>query len=159
MKRILFFCHGNICRSPIAEYYFRHLVKEAGLESKFEVVSAATSSEEIGNPVYPNSRRLLNSHGIDCSGHKAHRITPRDYEHYDMLIGMDQENLYTLKYIIKDDPEKKVSLLLDHTTEEDKSHHNRDIEDPWYTRDFDTAWEDITTGCDALFKKLIKELK
>lgn len=159
MKRILFFCHGNICRSPIAEYYFRHLVKEAGLESKFEVVSAATSSEEIGNPVYPNSRRLLNSHGIDCSGHKAHRITPRDYEYFDMLIGMDQENLYTLKYIIKDDPEKKVSLLLDHTTEEDKSHHNRDIEDPWYTRDFDTAWEDITTGCDALFKKLIKELK
>lgn len=159
MKRILFFCHGNICRSPIAEYYFRYLVKEAGLESKFEVVSAATSSEEIGNPVYPNSRRLLNSHGIDCSGHKAHRITPRDYEYFDMLIGMDQENLYTLKYIIKDDPEKKVSLLLDHTTEEDKSHHNRDIEDPWYTRDFDTAWEDITTGCDALFKKLIKELK
>lgn len=158
MKRILFFCHGNICRSPIAEYYFRHLVKEAGLESKFEVVSAATSSEEIGNPVYPNSRRLLNSHGIDCSGHKAHRITPRDYEYFDMLIGMDQENLYTLKYIIKDDPKKKVSLLLDHTTEEDKSHHNRDIEDPWYTRDFDTAWEDITTGCDALFKKLINEL-
>ncbi|MCQ2279098.1 MAG: low molecular weight phosphotyrosine protein phosphatase [Bacteroidales bacterium] len=158
MKRILFFCHGNICRSPIAEYYFRHLVKEAGLESKFEVVSAATSSEEIGNPVYPNSRRLLNSHGIDCSGHKAHRITPRDYEYFDMLIGMDQENLYTLKYIIKDDPEKKVSLLLNHTPQEDRRHHNRDIEDPWYTRDFDTAWEDITTGCDALFKKLIKEL-
>ncbi len=153
-KRILFVCHGNICRSPMAEFIFKRLVRRAGLEEEFEVASAATSSEEVGNPVYPLAKRTLAEHGIGCPGKTARQLTPDDYGRYDMLIGMDGQNLTNMKILFGGDPEEKLSLLLDHTPESDTKHHGRDVSDPWYTRKFNIAWDDINTGCTALFEKL-----
>lgn len=149
MIKILFVCHGNICRSPMAEFIMKDLVKKAHKEDMFEIASAATSSEELGNPVYPPARRKLAEHGISCSGKTARQIRRSDYDHYDMIIAMDQMNLRNMKRIFGDDPNGKLSLLLDHTD------HPADIADPWYTDDFDTAWNDIERGCKALLKKLI----
>ena len=148
MKRILFVCHGNICRSPMAEFIMKKLVRQAGREDDFEIASAATSTEELGNPVYPMARQELAKHGIGCPGHQARQLTMDDYRRYDMIIGMDSENKQNIMRIIGDDPDNKLSLLLDHTD------HPRDIADPWYTRDFRTAWNDIYNGCAALFDKL-----
>lgn len=153
-KRILFVCHGNICRSPMAEFVFKRLVRRAGLEESFEVASAATSDEEVGNPVYPLAKRTLAEHGIGCPGKTARQLTPADYAHYDMLIGMDSQNLANMKLLFGGDPDGKLSLLLDHTPESDTKHHRRDVSDPWYTRKFNIAWDDINTGCTALFEKL-----
>ena len=153
-KRILFVCHGNICRSPMAEFIFKRLVRRAGLEEEFEVASAATSAEEVGNPVYPLAKRTLAEHGIGCPGKTARQLTPEDYGRYDMLIGMDGQNLTNMKILFGGDPEEKLSLLLDHTPESDTKHHGRDVSDPWYTRKFNIAWDDINTGCTALFEKL-----
>ena len=153
-KRILFVCHGNICRSPMAEFIFKRLVRRAGLEEEFEVASAATSAEEVGNPVYPLAKRTLAEHGIGCPGKTARQLTPDDYGRYDMLIGMDGQNLTNMKILFGGDPEEKLSLLLDHTPESDTKHHGRDVSDPWYTRKFNIAWDDINTGCTALFEKL-----
>ena len=152
MKRILFVCHGNICRSPMAEFIFKKLVRTAELEESFLVASAATSDEEIGNPVYPMARQELAKHGIGSTGKKAVRLTAEDYNQYDMIIGMENANLENIKQIIGDDPEGKVSLLMDHT---DNPH---DIADPWYTRDFTSAWKDIHAGCTALFDKLVQDV-
>ena len=146
MTKILFVCHGNICRSPMAEYVMKDLVKKAGLKEKIEIASAATSYEEQGSPAYPPVRRLLSRHGIDCSAHRARRLTPDDINKYDMLIGMDSANLRNMQRMYGNSP--KISLLLDHTD------HPRAVDDPWYSGDFEQTWQDINAGCKALLNKL-----
>ena len=148
MIKVLFICHGNICRSPMAEFVMKKLVKEAGRESEYEIASAATSREEIGNSVYPPVRRLLASHGIDCTGKTARQLEKRDYEHYDLLIGMDSANLRNMQRICGGDPEGKICLLMDYTGQP------RDVADPWYTGDFETTWRDVQAGCRALLTQL-----
>ena len=132
----------------MAEFIMKKLVRTEGLEEFFEVASAATSDEELGNPVYPMARQELAKHGIGCPGHAARRLEAADYSRYDMIIGMDSKNLENVMNILGGDPEGKVSLLMDHTG------HPKDIADPWYTRKFDAAWRDIYAGCTALFEKL-----
>lgn len=148
MIKILFVCHGNICRSPMAEFVMKDLVKKAGRGGEFDIASAATSSEEIGNPVYPQARRKLAEHGLACDGKRARQFTARDYSHYDLIIGMDSANIRSLRRASGGDPEGKVRLLLSYTP------HPRDVADPWYTGDFDAAWNDIYTGCQALLNSL-----
>ena len=148
MVKILFVCHGNICRSPMAEFVMKDLVKKAGRDGEFDIASAATSSEEIGNPVYPQARRKLAEHGLACDGKRARQFTARDYSHYDLIIGMDSANIRSLRRASGGDPEGKVRLLLSYTP------HPRDVADPWYTGDFDAAWNDIYTGCQALLNSL-----
>ncbi len=155
MKKILFICHGNICRSVTAEFVMRDLVMKAGVANRVKIDSAATSTEEIGNPIYPMAQRTLQAHGIMGARHAARQVTRADYKNFDMLVLMDEENLRGIRRIIPDDPEGKISLLLDHTDPSDTSHHNRDVADPWYTRNFDQAWEDITIGCQALLQKIL----
>ena len=146
MKRVLFVCHGNICRSPMAEFVFKDLVRRAGREGDFEIASAATSSEELGNPVYPPARRELAAHGLSCEGKTARRIEREDYGRWDFVVGMDEENRRNLLRLFGGDPENKVSLLLDWT-----DGPSRDVADPWYTRDFAATWCDVVAGCRALF--------
>lgn len=153
MKKILFVCHGNICRSPTAEFIMKKLVKEAGYEKDFYIESAATSSEEIGNPVYPPARRMLMAHGIDCSAKRARQIRKRDYEDFDLIVGMDYANKRNLLYFYDSDPKKKISLLMDYTPE------GGEVSDPWYSGDFDTAWNDIERGCKGLLTELFKAEK
>lgn len=148
MVKILFICHGNICRSPMAEFVMKDLVKQAGLAERFEIASAATSTEEIGNAVYPPARRELQKHGISCTGKTARQITKRDYDYYDYLIAMDQNNLRNMRPFFGTDPEGKISLLLDHAG------IHRDVADPWYTGDFTATWNDVQTGCQALLEEL-----
>ncbi|MDO5136030.1 MAG: low molecular weight protein-tyrosine-phosphatase [Eubacteriales bacterium] len=147
MIKILFVCHGNICRSPIAEFVFKDMLEKRGLEKEFFVASAATSSEEIwngvGNPVYPPAREELAKHGISCKGKRAVQLTREDYEKYDYLLGMDQWNLRNMKRILKREQGEKVRLLLDYSS------HPRDIADPWYTGDFARTYADIVEGCEA----------
>ncbi|MBR1799560.1 MAG: low molecular weight phosphotyrosine protein phosphatase [Bacteroidales bacterium] len=149
MTRLLFICHGNICRSPLAEYIMRSKLEAAGVADRFEVVSAATSMEEIGNPVYPPVRRLLATRGIDCSEKKARRVLAADYDRYDFIIGMDMANIRNLNRLFDGDPKGKVKLLMEYAGE------HCDVADPWYTRDFDTALRDIERGCDALLTHLL----
>ena len=144
MTRILFVCHGNICRSPMAEFVMKDLVKKAGVEREFSIASAATSTEEIGCPVYPPARRKLAEHGIGCAGHAARQLTAADYDHWDYLVGMDVANLRNMRRICGGDPEGKISLLLDWA---DRS---GDVADPWYTGDFDATWRDVLAGCSGL---------
>ena len=151
MTKVLFICHGNICRSPMAEFVMKDLVQKAGLESQFHIESAATSREEIGNPVYPSARRKLAEHGISCEDHAARQLTNQDYEEYDLLIGMDQANLRNMYRICGGDFSGKMSLLMEHTD------HPGDIADPWYTGDFETTWRDVLAGCRGLLKELTKE--
>lgn len=146
MTKILFICHGNICRSPMAEYVMKDLVKKAGLESGFIIASAATSTEEIGNPVYPPASRKLAEHGILCDGHHARQLTARDYDEYDLLIGMDQANLRNMHRICGGDPAGKMHLLLDFTD------RPGDVADPWYTDDFEATWRDVLDGCKGLLE-------
>lgn len=148
MIKILFVCHGNICRSPMAEFVMKDLVKKAGRDGEFDIASAATSSEETGNPVYPQARRKLAEHGLACDGKRARQFTAHDYGQYDLIIGMDSANIRALRRAIGGDPEGKVRLLLSYTP------HPRDVADPWYTGDFDAAWNDIYTGCQALLNSL-----
>lgn len=133
MIKILFVCHGNICRSPMAEFIMKDLVRKAGLTEQFEISSVATSAEELGNPVYPMARRKLAEHGIDCSGKTARQLKNRDYEKYDLLIGMDHANIRNMYRICGGDFADKIHLLMDYTA------HPGEVADPWYTRDFDTA--------------------
>ena len=151
MIKILFVCHGNICRSPMAEFVMKDLVKKAGLESQFRIESAATSREEIGNPVYPPARRKLKEHGISCEGHAARQLTNQDYEEYDLLIGMDQANLRSMYNICGGDFSDKMSLLMEHTD------HSGDVADPWYTGDFEATWQDVLAGCQGLLKEIEHE--
>jgi len=150
--RILFVCHGNICRSPMAEFVMKHLVEQAGLSDRFEIASAATSTEEIGNPVYPPARQKLAEHGIGCEGKRARVMTRDDFRNYDYIVVMDHENLQGLRWLFGKDKDQKVSLLLDHT--------NRpgDVADPWYTRDFEATWRDVLEGCEGLLEEIIRRL-
>ena len=144
MVRILFVCHGNICRSPMAEFVMKEIVRKAGLEDAFYIESAATSTEEIGNDVYPPARRKLAEHDISCKGKTARQMTRRDYERYDLLVGMDSWNIRNMKVICGGDPDGKIRQLLDFT--------NRpgDVADPWYTGDFEATWRDVSEGCQCL---------
>ena len=144
MKKILFICHGNICRSPMAEFVMKDLVQKAGLASQFHIESAATSREEIGNPVYPPARRKLAEHGISCAGHAARQLTRQDYADYDFLVAMDSANLRDMHRICGGDPDGKISLLLDHTA------RPGNVADPWYTGDFQATWLDVLAGCQCL---------
>lgn len=152
MKKILFVCHGNICRSPMAEYVMKDLVKKAGLEAEFQIASAATSREEIGNPVYPPARRKLAEHGIPCDGHAARQLRNRDYEEYDLLIGMDKANLRNMYRICGGDFSDKMYLLMEYA-----GHPEQEVADPWYTGDFDTTWRDVLVGCQGLLDDLLKK--
>ena len=148
MVKILFVCHGNICRSPMAEFVMKDLVKKAGLEKQFEIASAATSCEEIGNPVYPPARRKLQEHGISCAGKTARRMDKRDSAYFDLLIGMDRYNLRNMERMLGPDHQDKIHLLLSFAG------LNRDIADPWYTGNFDETYDDVLTGCTALLRCL-----
>ena len=149
MTKILFLCHGNICRSPMAQFVFQHMINEAGLSDWFEIDSAATSREEIGNGPHRGTVRKLQEVGIPILPHRARQVTKQDYDYYDLLIIMDKENLWGIRRIIHDDPADKIHMLLEYAGE------NRDVADPWYTGDFDTTYDDIVRGCKALFEKLI----
>lgn len=142
MIRVLFVCHGNICRSPMAEYIFRDMVRKAGLAAEFEVGSAAVSREEIGEPVYPPARRELRKHGIGCEGHRARQVTMADYLHFDRIYYMDSSNARHLERMLPKNPDKIRPLL------------TRDVADPWYTGDFARTWADITEGCQAILEEL-----
>ncbi|MBE6995652.1 MAG: low molecular weight phosphotyrosine protein phosphatase [Ruminococcaceae bacterium] len=151
MVKILFVCHGNICRSPMAEFVMKDLVEKAGLEDAFEIASAATSGEEIGCGVYPPARRKLAEHGIRCDGKTARRLTAADYDRWDYLIGMDNANLNNMRRLFGGDPEGKLSLLLDWTARPGQ------VADPWYTGDFDATWRDVHTGCRGLLERIRAE--
>ena len=129
----------------MAEFVMKDIVRRDGREAEFEIASAATSTEEIANPVYPPVRRLLAEHGLSCSGKTARQITREDYDYYDLIICMDHNNLRNLRYIIPSDPKGKIRLFLP-----------RDVADPWYTRDFEATWDDVTEGCEDLYRELIK---
>ncbi len=144
MTKLLFVCHGNICRSPMAEFVMKDMVDKAGLTGQFLIESAATSTEELGSPVYPPARRKLTEHGIDCAGKVARQLLNDDYEKYDLIIGMDAENLRGMYHICGGDYDEKMHLLLDFTD------HPRDVADPWYTDDFDATWRGVTEGCRGL---------
>ncbi len=148
MKKILFVCHGNICRSPMAEFVMKRLVSDAGLSDEFEIASAATSTEELGNPVYPPARRKLAEHGIGCEGKTARQLTRSDYQHYDLLIGMDYYNIRNMTRMCGGDPDGKIKMLLDYTD------RPGDVADPWYTGNFDATWRDCLEGCTALLETL-----
>lgn len=148
MTKILFICHGNICRSPMAEHFMKDLVRREGLENEFEVASAATSREEIGNDVYPPARRTLSEHGIACPRRAARQLTRADFDEYDLIIGMDSENERGMRRICGDGDAAKIHLLMDYTD------HPGDVADPWYTRDFEATWRDVSDGCRALLKSL-----
>jgi len=146
-KKILFVCHGNICRSPMAEFVMKDLVRKAGREDEFEIASAATSTEEIGNEVYPPARRKLAEHGIGCKGKTARQMTRQDYAHYDLLIGMDSWNIRNMLRICGSDPEGKIQMLMDYTQ------RPGDVADPWYTGDFEATWRDVLEGCQCLLAR------
>lgn len=148
MTRILFVCLGNICRSPMAEFVMKDIVKKAGREAEFEIASAATSDEELGNPVYPPARKKLAEHGIACVGKTARQMTAKDYEHYDLLIGMDSSNIRNMHRICGGDDYGKIRLLMDYTG------FPHDVADPWFTRNFEATWQDVLEGCTALFNQL-----
>ena len=150
MIKVLFICHGNICRSTMAEYVMKYYVKEAGLEAQFYIDSAATSREEIGNPVHYGTRKKLREVGIPCGDHRARQMQRKEYEEYDYLIGMDGANIRNMNRIFGGDPERKILRLLDLTP------LKRDVEDPWYTRDFNACWDDIQLGCAALLDYVSK---
>lgn len=145
---ILFICHGNICRSPMAEMVMKEMVRQKGLEAKFEISSMAATTEEIGQDMYPPAKRALDAHHIPYTKRKASLITERDYRWADYIIAMDEENIHDLSRLTQGDPEKKISRLLDWAGEA------RDVADPWYTGNFEKTYEDIEKGCRAVLEKL-----
>ena len=149
MIKVLFICHGNICRSTMAEMVFKDMVRKEHLEDLFLIDSMATSREELGNPVHPGTRRKLVQVGIPCSDHRATQITKKDYDRFDYLIVMDHNNIRNLMRIIGEDPERKVSMLLDYAGREGES-----IADPWYTGNFDLTYDDVYAGCKGLLDYL-----
>lgn len=153
MIKVLFVCHGNICRSPMAEFVLKDMTKKLGLSDNFYIASAATSTEEIGNPVHHGTRNRLKQEGISCAGKYAVQLKKSDYNNFDYIIGMDQWNLRNMMRILRSDPEEKVKLLLDF------SDNPRDIADPWYTGNFDITYADIVEGCQAFLQYLRREGK
>ena len=150
MIKILFICHGNICRSTMAEYVMKHLVKETGREGEFFIDSAATSTEEIGNGVHHGTRRKLAQVGIPCGDHRARQVTWKDYESFDYIIGMDNANIRNLRRMLKNDPDGKISMMLDYTS------RPGEVADPWYTGDFEATYQDVLAGCTGLLEQLIR---
>ncbi len=146
--RILFVCHGNICRSPMAEFVMKDLVHKAGRDADFTIESAATSTEEIGNAVYPPARRKLAEHGISCAGKTARQLRSDDYDRFDLLIGMDEWNIQNMTQMCGGDPDNKIHKLLDFTG------RTGDVADPWYTGNFDATWRDVLAGCSALLEQI-----
>ena len=142
--KIMFVCHGNICRSPMAEFILKDRITKAGLEEQFQIASCATSTEEIGNPVYPPAKAELAKHGISCDGKHAVQLRKSDYDNYDLFLCMDSWNITNALLIFREDPENKLRRLLP----------DRDVADPWYTGRFDIAYQDIDAGCCALLEKL-----
>ena len=150
MHRILFVCHGNICRSPMAEFIMKQKVEERGIEEDFYIESCATSSEEIGNPVYPPAKQVLQRRGINCSAKRARKITKGDYERFDYIVCMDSNNLRNLKLMFPNDNGKKISKILSFAG------IDRDVADPWYSGDFSATEEDVCVGCEAILKYIEK---
>ena len=146
MKKILFICLGNICRSPMAEFVMKDMVEKAGLADEFQIDSAATCRDELGNPVYPPARRKLAEHGISCEGHTARQLTARDYEKYDLLIGMEEANLKNMQRICGGDPAGKMHR--------DYTDRPSDVADPGYTGNFEATWRDVSTGCQGLLASI-----
>ena len=142
MIKVLFVCHGNICRSPMGEFILKDMVAKRGLSHRFRIASAAVSREELGNPVYPPARRELQKHGIRCDGHAAHQITRSELEDYDHIYYMDASNVRYLRRLFGADADKCRPLL------------DRDVADPWYTGDFTQTWNDITEGCEHILEEL-----
>lgn len=143
MVKILFVCHGNICRSPMGKYVLQDMVDRVGLADRFEIDSAAVSREEIGNPVYPPARRELAKHGISCDGHAARQVTVKDYHYFDRIYYMDRSNARWLERLLPKNPDK-IRPLLDH-----------DVADPWYTGDFEETWHDIEKGCRMIMEEYV----
>ena len=150
MHRILFVCHGNICRSPMAEFIMKQKVEERGIEEYFYIESCATSSEEIGNPVYPPAKQVLQRRGINCSAKRARKITKGDYERFDYIVCMDSKKLRNLKLMFPNDNGKKISKILSFAG------IDRDVADPWYSGDFSATEEDVCVGCEAILKYIEK---
>ncbi len=154
MKKIMFVCLGNICRSPMAEFVFKDMVKKAGKENEFFISSCATSTDEIiggiGNPVYPPAKRELALHGISCDGKRAVQLKWEDYENYDLFVGMDSSNIRNMNIILKGDKQGKIRKLMDYTS------RRGDVADPWFTERFDIAYRDIYDGCEGLLKAVTK---
>ena len=148
MVKILFVCHGNICRSPMGEFVMKDLVRKAGLEEHFHIESAATSTEEIGNPIYPPAARKLRAEGVAVGNHRAVQLRKADYDKYDLLLCADSANIRNSLRILGGDPEGKLRRLLEYTP------RPRDIADPWYTDNFDETYEDVCEGCEGLLKEL-----
>lgn len=149
--RILFVCHGNICRSTMAEYVMRHLVREARLEDKVYADSAAATRDALGWGVHWGTSEVLARHGIACGGHRSRALTHADYKTYDLIVGMDEENRRDIMRILGADPAGKVHLLLDWTDQP------REVADPWYTDDFDATFADVWMGCKALLRTVTRE--
>ncbi|MBE5962990.1 MAG: low molecular weight phosphotyrosine protein phosphatase [Lachnospiraceae bacterium] len=149
MIKVLFVCHGNICRSPMAEFVLKDMVKKRGMEELFLIASCATSTEEIGNDVHPGTKRKLASEGIKVQQRRAVQLRKSDYDTYDYLIAMDARNISNMRRIIGEDNKHKVSCLLDFTS------HPRDIADPWYTGNFDITYQDIVEGCEAFLQHIL----
>ena len=152
MVKIMFVCHGNICRSPMAEFIMKKLVSDMGISSEFHIASSATSTEEIGNPVYPPARTELAGHGIGCNGKTAVQLKKSDYDKYDYFIGMDIANIRNMNRIFGSDKDGKIYKLLTFAGRSD------DVADPWYTRDFETTYKNIDEGCRGLIRHIMKEL-
>ncbi len=154
MTKIMFVCHGNICRSPMAEFIFKKLIAQRGVSDLFFVSSSATSTEEIyngrGNPVYPPAKAELAKHSIMCHGKRAVQLKADDYDNYDLFIGMDSNNIRNMMRILNGDKEGKVHKLMEYTGE------SKDVADPWYSDRFDIAYNDIYNGCCALLESLLK---
>ena len=157
MIKVLFVCHGNICRSPMAEFVFKDMVKKLGLEREFHIESRATHTDEIwngqGSPVYPPAKAKLAEVGLSCAGKHAQLLVKSDYKDYDYIIGMDSENARCMPRILGSDRDNKISLLLDYTD------HPRSVADPWYTGNFDVTYNDIVEGCEAFIEYLRNEGK
>ena len=149
MIKILFICHGNICRSPMAEFVLKDMVKKRGIEKEFFISSAATSTEEIGNSVHRGTREKLKQYGISTEGKYAVQLKRQDYQKYDYILAMDKANVKNIQRIVGEDSQNKVHLLLSYAEK------NRDIADPWYTGDFDKTYDDIVEGCNAFLNKII----
>ena len=168
MIKLLFVCHGNICRSTMAQYLFMHIAGQEGYrvtektdkDAEFFVDSAATSTEEIGNPVDRRTAAVLKEHGIACGNHRARQVRKKDYDLFDYIIIMDSENEWMMKRIIKDDPDNKIHMMLDYAEGTDFRNSNggaRDVADPWYTHDFEKTFDDLMAGCTGLLEHIASE--